>query len=396
MTRAFGHATSIFVTFLFYINTLLSSSSSSSTNTKLLFYTTEIVEMGQEQSSTRASHRHNVSNILPARHQRVEWMWKANIDPFSNFQPAEWHSYSDVEMAIIEEAFEKQLSEALLDDYHIDFQHFIQISNNNVNNQRPVKRIVNERGEERLREERFTNNPIAPSGSFTDTSSLYFARAVREHFEFTASSFNDVQRRILIEKAAEGLIVEGEKVGKQQEGLWLSQQLLNVKERTEKEVYECCARLYCMESFLYKKLNEWMRLVGDPQYEQVWKNPTKTIEDLKKMIQKKKGISADQQRIIFAGKQLEDGATLSHYGIHNGATLHLVSRMRVEAPSTLDLSSLDPQYNYDFTNVQDHECKFRRGGLDYVRPCGWKRFAIKVTDKYENLIWLDHQNTEGE
>ncbi|CAF1424252.1 unnamed protein product [Rotaria sp. Silwood1] len=124
--------------------------------------------------------------------------------------------------------------------------------------------------------------------------------------------------------------------------------------------------------------------------------PDKTIEDLKKMIQKKKGILADQQRIIFAGKQLEDRATLTHYGIHNGATLHLVPRKRVEAPPTLDLSSLDPQYDYDFSNVQDCDRKFRRGGIDYVRPCGWKRFAIKVTDKYENLIWLGHHNKEGE
>ncbi|CAF2653758.1 unnamed protein product [Rotaria sp. Silwood2] len=87
--------------------------------------------------------------------------------------------------------------------------------------------------------------------------------------------------------------------------------------------------------------------------------PDKTIDDLKKMIQKKKGISADQQRINFAGKQLEDGSTLTHYGIHNGATLHLVPRKRVEAPPTLDLSSLDPQYDYDFTNVKDCNHKFR-------------------------------------
>ncbi|CAF3091289.1 unnamed protein product [Rotaria sp. Silwood2] len=77
------------------------------------------------------------------------------------------------------------------------------------------------------------------------------------------------------------------------------------------------------------------------------------------MIQKKKGISADQQRINFAGKQLEDGATLTHYGMHNGATLHIVPRKRVEAPPMLDLSSLDPQCDYNSTNVKGCNHKFR-------------------------------------
>lgn len=124
-------------------------------------------------------------------------------------------------------------------------------------------------------------------------------------------------------------------------------------------------------------------------------NPDQTIEELKHMINEKLDVNIHSMVISYKTKPLDDYQTLDQCEIENNALLHLLFREN----ETINLSSanlLDPQYDFDFTNVNDNGSNFQRGSKPYLRPCGWKRIAIKASKQYENDTWLGSSNKPGE
>ena len=114
-----------------------------------------------------------------------------------------------------------------------------------------------------------------------------------------------------------------------------------------------------------------------------------SVLEMKLQIQNKVEIALGQFDLLFDNKRLDDDRTVKDYGLQPESTIYLALRLKGGGgPLKVSTDELAPEFDIDFTYVKYDGQRYMRGGFEYKRPYGWKRFAVRAVGRYANDDWL--------
>ena len=212
----------------------------------------------------------------------IQWSSNPNQTPLDEFDRLKWTKFSVEDSRTIEEAFAANQTHVILNNCRIDFESMSQISIDVDGQRRLIRREIYQRDKKRSRDKYVMPDPICPLWQFNGSCGWVsvFIQEVRKALEVQKGQLFSKDRTfisIFVEKAAEGIIKEGEAIGELEEAERIAQTLMEHRNKGIQEIWKCCAYLFTLDTFLFQVLNETMRLVGSEEHERVWRSKIETL-----------------------------------------------------------------------------------------------------------------------
>ncbi|CAF4332092.1 unnamed protein product, partial [Rotaria magnacalcarata] len=220
----------------------------------------------------------------------------SNPNPFDENEDKEWKRYPDFENKFIENSYQNQEKEVELNNYKIDFTRNIQFDKQYRYKQRPVKRQIIDISNY-VRQERFCfpEEPLKSFANHGKEADLYTSWFIK-YYEIADTGYKNLYP--IAEFAAQGILIEGKLLNQEFDAHQTGDELKCCK--SDEEIKRCAARLYSVESFLYKLLNQTLINEGMSKIE--------TLGPLCHLLNANMYCDvSDKEQIVYRGANLTDG-----------------------------------------------------------------------------------------